>query len=254
MSRLAPILEARRAAVAAARAAVSRAALLDRPLPAPRGFRRALARPGLSLVAEIKRASPSEGAIRPGADAAATAALYEAAGAVALSVLTEPRFFGGDLADLAAARGATHLPALRKDFVVDAYQLAESRAAGADAVLLIVAALGPATGDFVAEAAALGLDALVEVHDEDELRIALDAGADLVGINNRNLKDLSVDLAVTERLAPLVPRGVTVVAESGVERWADARRLARAGADAILVGTVLMKAPHPGAKLAELIG
>lgn len=256
MSRLAPILERRREAVAAARALRPAQALADalaaRHDPV-RDFRAALAAPGLSLIAELKRRSPSGGALKPGADAASTAATYAAAGARALSVLTEPDHFGGALADLAAVRAATDLPALRKDFIVDLYQVAESRVAGADAILLIVAVLGERTGEFLARAGELGLAALVEVHNAAELRIALDAGARILGINNRNLTDLSVDLGVFERLAPLVPAEILRVAESGVETRADAERLRRAGADALLVGTALMRARDPAKQLREFL-
>lgn len=256
MNRLDPILERRREAVAAARALRPLEALVDAlaaETRAVREFRAALAAPGLSLIAELKRRSPSGGALKPAADAAATAACYYGAGARALSVLTEPEHFGGAIEDLKLARGAAPVPVLRKDFVVDPYQIAESRLAGADAILLIVAALGARTGEFVARAAEAELHALVEVHDERELRIALDAGAEIIGINNRNLTDLAVDLGVFERLAPLVPRGVLAVAESGVETRADAVRMRRAGADALLIGTALMRAPDPALKLREFL-
>jgi len=261
MNRLDPILERRREAVAAARALRPLEALKD-DLAAQardacglrvRDFRAALAAPGLSIIAELKRRSPSGGALKPAADAAATAAAYYGAGARALSVLTEPEHFGGAIEDLKIARAAVPVPVLRKDFVVDPYQIAESRAAGADAILLIVAALGARTAEFLAFAAEAELHALVEVHDEAELRTALDAGAEIVGINNRNLTDLSVDLGVFERLAPLVPRGVLAVAESGVEARADAVRMRRAGADALLVGTALMRAEDPALKLREFL-
>jgi indole-3-glycerol phosphate synthase len=257
MSRLDPILASRRRAVAATS--------LQRPLaelevalglgaPLVRDVPAALAAPGLGIIAELKRRSPSGGVLNSGADASATARLYCGAGACMLSILTEPEHFGGALADLRAARDAVPVPLLRKDFIVDAYQIAESRLAGADAILLIVAALGRRTGEFLRRAGELGLHALVEVHDEAELALALDAGAEIIGINNRNLADLSVDLSVTERLAPLVPKGVLVVAESGVRSRADAQRIARAGADALLIGTALMQAPDPSAKLRELAG
>ncbi len=256
MNRLDPILERRRESVAASRARRPIEALRDSlaAAPAMRDFRAAIAAPGLSIVAEIKRRSPSEGALRPDADAAATARRYHAAGARALSVLTEPHHFGGAAEDLVAARAAVPLPALRKDFIVDPYQIAESRMLGADAILLIVAALGARTEEFLDQATAVGLHVLVEVHNEDELRVALDAGAEIIGINNRNLTDLSVDLATAERLLPLVPQGVLTIAESGVDTAAGAMRMRRAGADALLVGTALMRAADPGAKLRELIG
>jgi indole-3-glycerol phosphate synthase len=256
VSRLEPILARRRSAVAAA-AALRPLAELERALPAVEGetrdFRAALAMPGLAVIAELKRRSPSAGALGPAADAAATAAAYYRAGARALSILTETEHFGGSLADLEVARRATPLPVLRKDFVVDRYQIAESRLAGADAILLIVAALGERTAEFLAHATAIGLQALVEVHDQRELAIAVGAGAHIVGINNRNLADLSVDLSVTERLAPLVPPGILVVAESGVEQRADALRLVRAGAKALLVGTALMRSSDPAATLRDML-
>jgi len=256
MNRLDPILARRREAVAAAQTARPLEALKDAAAAEARtvrDFRAALAAPGLSIIAELKRRSPSGGTLKPAADAAATAAAYFGAGARCLSVLTEPEHFGGALEDLRLARAAVPVPALRKDFIIDPYQIAESRAAGADAILLIVAALGARTGEFVARAAEAALHALVEVHDEHELRIALDAGAEIVGINNRNLTDLSVDLGVFERLAPLVPRGVLAVAESGVETRADAVRMKRAGADALLIGTALMRAADPALKLREFL-
>jgi len=260
MNRLTPILERRREAVAAARALRPIEALEDALARALAGesrrvrdFRAALAAPGLSIIAELKRRSPSAGSLKPSADAGATASAYFGAGARALSVLTEPEHFGGAIGDLKIARAAVPVPVLRKDFIVDAYQIVESRLAGADAILLIVAALGARTGEFLARAAEHQLQALVEVHDERELRVALDAGAEILGVNNRNLADLSVDLGVFERLAPLVPVGVLKVAESGVETRADALRMQRAGADALLVGTALMRAGDPAAKLKEFI-
>ncbi len=255
-NRLDPILERRREAVAAARALRPLEALEEDAAAAARNvrdFRGALAAPGLSIIAELKRRSPSGGALKPAADAAATASAYYGAGARALSVLTEPDHFGGAIEDLKTARAAVPVPVLRKDFIVDPYQITESCAAGADAILLIVAALGARTAEFVALAAEAALHALVEVHDEAELRVALDAGAEIVGVNNRNLTDLTVDLGVFERLAPLVPRGVLAVAESGVETRADAVRMRRAGADALLVGTALMRAPDPALKLREFL-
>ena len=198
----------------------------------------------LGLIAEVKRASPSKGAIAPGLDAAARARDYAAAGADAVSVLTEPSRFGGSLADLEAVAGATHLPALRKDFIVDPYQVWEAAKAGAAAVLLIAAALDDdGLRCLLGECAACGLDALVEVHDETDLRRAVDAGATLLGVNNRDLRTLTVDLAATEALAPLAPPAALVVSESGIAGEADARRAAAAGAHAILVGEALVRSP-----------
>lgn len=225
--------------------------------PAARGFRAALQRPAgapVRVIAEIKRASPSAGPIRPGADPAAIAREYAGAGATALSVLTDESFFDGHLSFLAAAHAAVTLPLLRKDFIVDGYQVAQARAALADAVLLIVAALDDAAlRALLEDCRAHGLDALVEVHDADELRRAVDAGADLIGVNHRNLGDFTIDMALTAKLRPLAPADAVFVAESGIKTAADVRAMADAGADAILVGSSLMAAPSPGAALAELL-
>ncbi len=254
MSRLDPIVEARRVAVAKAKRDIPIDALRGMlPLaPAWRDFGAALRADGLSVIAEVKRRSPSAGDIKPAADAGAVARTYFAAGARAISVLTETEHFGGTLDDLRIVRDAQHAPVLRKDFVIDPYQIVESRAAGGDAVLLIAAVLGSRTGEFVAIAADTGLDALVEVHDERELEIAIEAGAKIIGVNNRNLKDLSVDLSVFERLAPLAPKDVTLVAESGVENRVDGARMQAAGAHAVLVGSALMRAQDPAALLTDL--
>ena len=253
MNRLTPILDARRQAVAAAKRALPLEALRDRlPLaPAFRDFAGSLRASGLGVIAEVKRRSPSAGALAPEADAGATARSFADAGATAISVLTEPDYFGGALEDLEIVRDAQTAPVLRKDFVVDPYQLVEARAAGADAVLLIVAALGEALPDFLGHAAEAGLDALVEVHNEAELRIALDARAPIVGVNNRKLTDLRVDLSVGETLLPQIPPATARVAESGLFAGADAARMGAAGADAVLVGTSLMTAGDPGALIAE---
>jgi indole-3-glycerol phosphate synthase len=209
----------------------------------PRGFAAALAeaRPP-RIVAEVKRRSPSRGEIRSDFDPVACAQAYAEGGAAAISVLTDSRFFGGHLSFLAKIRAAVDLPLLRKDFTIDAYQVDEARIAGADAVLLIAAALGadelPALRR---RAARLCLDALVEVHDEAELERALDAGADLIGINNRDLSTFETDLGVSLRLLPRIPAGIVVVAESGIADREDIRRLERAGAHAFLVGESLMR-------------
>lgn len=231
-----------------------RARLAD--APQARDFAAALAGPAVAVIAEIKRASPSAGTIREGSfEPARIAAEYQAAGAAALSVLTDERFFQGSLDHLRQARDATSLPALRKDFIIDEYQVHESRAAGADAVLLIVAALEPPQLEgFIALAAELGLAALVEVHDQGELSVALDAGAQVVGVNNRDLTTFEVDLGVTERLAAMVPEDRLVVGESGIGSRADVERLARAGVNAVLVGTALMRAHSPGDALRALTG
>jgi indole-3-glycerol phosphate synthase len=197
----------------------------------------------LALVAEVKRRSPSKGAIAPDLDAVAQARAYEAAGADAVSVLTEPSRFGGSLEDLRAVAAAVSLPVLRKDFIVDPYQVWEAAAAGAAAVLLIVAALSDRRlGDLLEECALCGLDALVEVHDEAEMERALASGATLIGVNNRDLRTLTVDLGATERLAHRVPPHVLLVSESGISDAADARRMALAGARALLVGETLVRA------------
>jgi indole-3-glycerol phosphate synthase len=206
----------------------------------------ALRRPGLSLIAEVKRSSPSKGALAEISDPAALAADYEAGGATAVSVLTERRRFGGSLDDLDAVRKAVRIPVLRKDFIVEDYQVHEARAHGADLVLLIVAALPQA--DLVRLQALvrdLGMTALVEVHDEQEAGRALEAGATVVGVNARNLKTLDVDPGTFSRLAPLLPDDVVTVAESGVAGPADAARYAAEGADAVLVGEALVTGGEP---------
>jgi indole-3-glycerol phosphate synthase len=211
--------------------------------PEGRPFSEALLRPGISLIAEHKRRSPSAGLIREGATVEDIVLAYERGGAAAVSVLTEPFHFGGSLDDLRAARAACELPVLRKDFVVDPYQLYESAAAGADAILLIVAALEPeALYELLSEARALDLDALVEIHDERELEIALDVEADVLGINNRDLGDFSVDIERTYDLLADVPAGKTVVSESGFTTREQLDELDRVGVDAVLVGETLMRA------------
>ena len=230
------------------RRAVPASALEAQLGPERRGrpFSEALIREGISLIAEMKRASPSRGPIHPDARAADVVQAYQRAGARASSVLTEPHWFGGSLNDLVEARAACDLPLLRKDFLVDEYQLLEARVAGADATLLIVAALEPARlADLIAVASDLGMDALVEVHDEQEVEVAVEAGAEVIGINNRNLHSLEVNLETTYRLLADVPAGTVVVAESGISTRADVRDLEEAGVDAILVGEALMSADDP---------
>jgi indole-3-glycerol phosphate synthase len=218
-----------------------------------RRFRDALSAPGIGVIAEFKRRSPSAGALRERPDLAEVIGAYARGGAVALSVLTEGPNFEGGLADLQAARGVCELPLLRKDFIVDAYQLQEALLAGADAVLLIVAALDPRELAALHDAArALGLDVLVEVHDRRELHEALAIGADVVGVNNRDLRDFSIDLARTESLREEIPPGVTVVSESGISDPEQLRRLQERGVDAVLVGESLMRAADPQAALAIL--
>ncbi len=257
MTFLDEILARKAREVEARRAAVTEDALRERALrrSPPRGLWEALSPAGgpVRIVAEVKRASPSAGAIDAGLDAPAQAARYEAAGAAAVSVLTDGPGFGGSLEDLAAVRERVRRPVLRKDFVVDAWQLLEARAAGADAALLIVAALpGDRLRRLLDACAPLGLAALVEVHDERELAVALAAGARLVGVNNRDLNTFQVDLAVSERLLPMLPDGVKGVAESGVRTAADVRRLRARGASNFLVGEALVRARDPGALIKEL--
>ena len=259
MTVLDEILAHKREELAAAKARLAPEALAVRArarVEPTRGFRRALLAGGRGprVIAELKRRSPSRGELRPDFDPVAIAKAYEAGGAAALSVLTDERFFGGSLAILESVRGATRLPLLRKDFTLDAYQIDEARVAGADAVLLIAAALAPAELARLREHAVnLGLDVLVEVHDEAELDAAKAAGADLIGINNRDLETFHTDLAVTERLAKRVPEGALVVAESGIFGREDVARLQRAGAAAFLVGESLMREPDPGLALRRLL-
>lgn len=247
MSELDQILDSTRAEVDRRRAAVSqrdleRAAAERFESDPVRPFRAALEAPGLTLIAEHKRRSPSAGTIRDRLSLAQVVQAYERGGAGALSVLTEPTRFGGSLDDLRTARSASRLPILRKDFVVDAYQLYESLAAGADAILLIVAALKWTELERLeAEAAALGLEALVEVHDRPELELACAAGAQVIGINNRNLATLEVDPRRTFELLPLVPSGRVVVSESGFSGREQLDELAGQGVDAVLVGEALMR-------------
>ena len=225
------------------------------PVRRGRPFSEALVDEGISLVAEMKRASPSRGPIRPEASVTEIVRAYEAGGAAACSILTEPSHFGGSLDDLAEARRACDLPLLRKDFLVDRYQLVEARVAGADAVLLIVAALGfEPLAHMLSAASELGLDSLVEVHNEEEVAVAIDAGAEVLGVNNRNLHTLEVDRRTVFRLLPDIPAGTVVVAESGISDRADVQDLEDAGVDAILVGEALMRADDPGAAIRSLLG
>jgi len=256
---LAEILAHKATEVAAAKARRTPAAMAadaratSDPVRSLRGALTASPRP--RVIAELKRRSPSKGEIRADFAPAAIAKAYAEAGAAALSVLTDERFFGGHLDFLRVARAEVAIPILRKDFTIDPYQIDEARAAGADAVLLIVAALDPGRlAELHAHAASLGLDALVEVHDEAELERALAVGARIVGVNNRDLRTFRTDLATTERLAPRVPAGVVLVAESGILRNEDVRRLEAAGAHACLVGESLMREPDVGAALRRLRG
>lgn len=208
----------------------------------------------LPVVAELKKASPSAGVIRPDFDVQRLALDYQANGAAALSVLTDEAFFQGSIDFIRALRSLIDLPLLRKDFIIDPYQVVEARAAGADAVLLIVAALSTEQlSELQATAHELGMDALVETHNAAEMTQALGSAATLVGVNNRDLHRFTVDLAVTEQVAAMAPESVTLVAESGIFTAADARRMLAAGASAVLVGTHFMKAASPGIALRRLI-
>ncbi|MEM6491610.1 MAG: indole-3-glycerol phosphate synthase TrpC [Pseudomonadota bacterium] len=242
------IVADKRVHIAARKAETSQAALdADaKARPAPRGFIAALkndvAARGAGLIAEVKKASPSKGLIRADFDPVAIARAYDDAGASCISVLTDAPYFQGSEADLAAVAGAVGRPALRKDFIVDPFQIVEARALGADAILLIMAALDDgAAQDLEAVAADLGMDVLVEVHDARELERALRLRTQLIGVNNRNLKTLEVDLRTTLELAPRVPRDRIVVCESGLESGADFRRALEAGARAALVGESFMR-------------
>jgi len=258
MTFLGDILARKRAEVAACEALAPehelRARLVD--LPRTRDFAGALSPRGgpMRVVAEVKRASPSAGAIAAALDAPAQARRYEGAGAACVSVLTDGPGFGGSLEDLRAVRAAVRLPLLRKDFVVNRYQLLEARVAGADAALLIVAALAEdALRRLLEQCSILGLAALVEVHDEAEAELALRAGARLVGVNNRSLHTFAVDLAASERVLPVLPAEVKGVAESGVRTADDARRLRAAGAANLLVGEALVRAQDPGRLIREMM-
>lgn len=255
------ILLEKRAAVAAAKAEIpldrmresaerQRASNLDR-----RDFTAALARQGLGVIAELKQASPSRGLLCSDYHPREIAAGYERAGAVALSVLTEEQFFRGSLEHLRAARQATKLPVLRKDFIVDAYQVYESVAAGADALLLIVVALRDQDlGQLIELSNCLQIAALVEVHNEEEVSRALAAGAHIIGVNNRDLRTFEVDLETSLRLRPLIPQDCLTISESGIGCATDLDRLGGAGFDAVLIGERLITQPDPGMALLELLG
>ena len=252
MSVLEQIVEHKREEVAARRRCrpLDEVVAAARSAPSPRDFEGALRGQGLSVIAEIKRRSPARGDLRVDLDPSDLARRYEQAGASALSVLTDQRYFRGSDDDLRAARAATTLPILRKDFTIDPYQVYEARSLGADAILLIVRALTDAQlCELLALSAELGLAALVEVHDAAELMRAAKNGAVLVGVNNRNLDTLGVDPETSLQLRPLIPAGRTAVAESGIGSPALAGRLAAAGYDAILVGEALVTADDVGALL-----
>lgn len=250
------IVAVRRKVVEEAKRITPAALLEERAGSAPpvRDFRAAISRDGINVIAECKKASPSEGVIRSDYNPAAIAATYEAAGACALSVLTEPEFFQGGLEDLTVARSACELPVLCKDFIFDEYQLLEARAAGADAFLLIVAMLTDENlASLMKRGGELGMAALVEVHDEAELERAA-AGAGLIGVNNRNLKTMEVDIETSLRLREKIPSGCVAVSESGLRTREDLQRLRSSGYDAFLIGTLFMKATDPGEALREILG
>jgi len=219
----------------------------------PKDFIAALRRPRLAVIAEMKQRTPSMGVLADDYEPADLAHAYTEGGAAAISVLTHMAGFGGRIEHLLAVRAATELPILRKDFITDPYEVAEARACGADAVLLIVAALERAQlKDLLAVVRSRGVAALVEVHDEAETVVAIEAGAKAIGVNHRNLRDFRVDLGLTERLRNLVPKEVVLVAESGIHGPDDARRMREAGADAILVGELLMRSTDPAGQIREL--
>jgi indole-3-glycerol phosphate synthase len=260
MNVLEQIVERTRAEVARRRGTTSlseveRQAATRAAADPPRGFAAVLSGPGVAVIAEHKRRSPSAGVIREDLELEDVVTAYDRGGASAISVLTEQESFGGTLADLARARAVTELPLLRKDFVVDPYQVSEALAAGADAILLIVAALEqPELEALYAQADGLGLGVLVEVHDESELDRAARLGARVIGINNRDLKTLAVDTQRTHALLPRVPSGATLVAESGFRTRDDLDRLSAAGVDAVLVGEALMRAADIEAACRGLTG
>ncbi len=250
------VTEFKQEEVAAAKESVPLAELrsMTRDLPPARDFRGALAGEGIALIAEVKRSSPSAGHIAPIGDPGRRARLYRQGGAAAVSVLTESGWFGGSLDDLATVKAEVNLPVLRKDFIIDPYQIYQSRLAGADAVLLIAELLEPETlADFLGRAKEIGLACLVETHSEEALAGILKTPAPIVGINNRDLKTLTVDLEISFRLLPLVPEDRIRVAESGIKNAGEVRRLAAAGADAVLVGETLARAEDPSGKIRELL-
>jgi indole-3-glycerol phosphate synthase len=261
MSVLDRIIEERRHAIRELRVKTPLAELEASPFWAEprRPFAEALRRPGgadpVRFIAEIKRASPAAGPIRPGADIAAIAREYEEAGAAALSILTEPLFFDGDPSFLGVARRVARVPILMKDFVVDEWQVMWARSLGADAILLIVAALDRVQlRDLATAAREVGVATLIETHDEAEVDRAVESGAEIVGVNHRDLKSLEIDLGLSERILPRIPRGPVRVAESGIRTREDVLSIERLGFDAILVGDRLMRSPAPGKALRALRG
>ncbi len=250
------IVAARRQALAQAKQTTPAAKLEERAAaaPPPRDFATALRRDGLNIIAELKKTSPSRGLLRAAYNPAALAPALEAAGACALSVLTEPEFFQGSLEDLQTVRKLVDVPVLRKDFLFDSYQLFEARAAGADAFLLIAAILSPSElRQLITLGKQLGMSALVEVHTREELERALEAGAEIIGINNRNLKTFSVDVETSLQLIEAIPDSGLAVSESGLRSHDDLKRLRAAGFDAFLIGEHLMQAAEPSAALKKLL-
>lgn len=254
---LAEITARKRQTVAAAKQQAPAEGLLARIAARTdyRPFRQAVARQGaVNVIAEVKKASPSAGVLRAGLDPAALAGIYAANGACAISVLTEEHYFHGSLADLAAVRSAVPVPVLRKDFIIDTYQIYEAAAAGADAILLIAALLNAEElTRFVRTAASVRLDCLVEVHTEDDLGRARACGAAIIGINNRDLNSFAVDIETTARLLPLLPAGAVAVMESGIRTRAEVDRFRGLGVSAFLVGETLVRADDPGATLRSLV-
>ena len=253
--RLQPILDATRERVAALRPRTRELEQLAADAPAPRPFSKAMAGPEVGVIAEVKRRSPSAGPIREDLDPVDHARAYAQGGAVAISVLTDERHFGGSLDDLARVSAAIAVPVLRKDFILDELQLYEARAAGASAILLIARALTPArVRALSAVARAQGLGVLVEVHTEAELAIAVSGDPTAVGVNSRDLATFTVDLARAERLVAQVPAGLPAIAESGIATRADVERMAAAGADLVLVGTSVARTVDPAAAVRALVG
>ena len=259
MSRLAQIFEGKREEVETAKSQISLADLkaMARDAEPTRGFRGALshANKPVALIAEVKKASPSQGLIRENFDAAEIARIYEDAGAHALSVLTDAPHFQGSAENLVRARESTKLPVLRKDFIYDPYQVYEARAWGADAILLIVAALESSEiMHLKGLATELGMDSLVEVHNEAEAQVAMKANSYLTGVNNRDLATFKTDLAVSDRILPMIEKPAISVSESAIETREDIDRVHRSGARAVLIGTAFCKAPNIGAKVREVMG
>jgi len=261
MNKLAEIIATRRLRITAAQASVSResvarAAHNQRAQLRSHALRNALSRAGVNIIAEFKRRSPSRGSIKAAADPELMAREYEKGGAAALSVLTEPDYFDGSLHDLQRARAATGLPILRKDFIVDEYQVYESAAASADALLLIVAALNDRELCSLRQLTEdnLGMDALVEVHTADEMKRAIDCGATIIGVNNRNLATFEVSLDTSIALAAHATSGSILISESGIETADDIRRLRAAGFSGFLIGETLMRSANPANTIAELAG